>query len=184
MGWFLVGVFCFAFIWGALPTERFRAVKSVAWLLRILKGVVPTLVAAPWLAHLWMPSIGLDDASLSPAAAWWVILAAVLGDVLIKGFRGARGDGVLPALGGLLVLSPFAALGGLVGAALGYVSVAQNRRVGIATLAGIFMAVATHLVLFAAGPEIWVGAILVMVLLYRLEGLLDRLLLENDVAAS
>ncbi|MCC7442869.1 MAG: hypothetical protein IT285_14645 [Bdellovibrionales bacterium] len=173
-----------AFLWGAFPIERIRAGRGLLSALGLLKGVVPAAVALPMVAEAWIGALGLDAAPSIPDMGWWVLLATVLGDICLPWFRRGFGTGVLVAWGGLAVVAPWAALGAASGAAVARLSIASGtRRRTVATLAGIFTAAATQLVLQEGGTWVWVGAILLLALLLRMERELDGLL-EDGVVSS
>lgn len=177
------GLYVLAFLWGSLPLERLTANRWLRVMLQLFKGAIPTLIAMPWLGELWLPWLSLDPAAVSGTYAWWVILLAILGDTYSPWLRFRGGTGVLPGLGGLFVVSPFAAVAGIVGYFMGgLASPAKPSRDIVPVLAGILAAALAHLVLFPMGPEVWVGAIMVFIFLLRHEDRIDRAL--QDAAAQ
>lgn len=146
----------------------------IVFLLDGLKGVFAAALASEMLAPA-VESVGtvLRDqggdwslASLSPQAAWWFGAASVLGHCFTPWLRFKGGKGVATGFGALLVLSPWAALGGILTFALTF---GLSRIGSLSSLAGILLASWIHLVLYPAGLELWPGAILVSIILLRHE---------------
>jgi glycerol-3-phosphate acyltransferase PlsY len=158
---------------GATNVSRvvgFWPAGALTFLLDVLKGFLPVLLVS-------LPAVqGSWNLEISEMTIWLVGLFAVLGHCFSPWVRFKGGKGVATGFGVILVLSPWAALGGIVAFAFTFL---KTKTGSLASIAGLVMTVITHLVLHdrqSLGAYTWVGAAIIFVILMRHESNLDSLL--------
>jgi glycerol-3-phosphate acyltransferase PlsY len=134
-----------------------------------LKGAATiTLVASPYLAS-WVPEIH----DLSVASVWTTGFFTVFGHCYSPWLKFKGGKGVATGLGVIAVLTPYAALIGV----LVFIYAFLLVRVGsLASISGLVAASVAHLVFYPIEPYLWVAGLMVLVILFRHESNLDALL--------
>lgn len=143
--------------------------------LDVLKGVIPVILAASYSLPLWQPLFEGVELRSSLHLSWLAGLFAVLGHCFSPWLHFRGGKGVATGLGVLLMLSPAAALIGIMGFLLAFL----DQRIGsIASLSGLGVACVAHLVLNPMGSHLWAGAALIFVIVVRHESNISALL-EN-----
>lgn len=134
------------------------------------KGVIPVLA----LTQNWISSA---DGAADPAGAWAVALCGVIGHCFSPWLRFKGGKGVATGLGALFVLSPIAAVVGIIAFLLAF---AATRTGSLSSLSGILALAITHLILAPSGPHLWLGGLLIFIILIRHESNLDALLQSRE----
>lgn len=160
---------------GATNVSRVIGKKAgiLVFALDLIKGALAVFLVSPWLmpAYAEMPQFSEVEASLG--LSWACGLLAVLGHCFTPWLKLKGGKGVATAFGAILLLSPWAALGGIVAFALAFAS----RRLGsLASLSGVTAAAAVHLMLNGVASHLWAGALIVFVIVIRHEANIDALL--------
>ncbi len=116
----------------------------------------------------------------NPTAEWlpWCVgFVAVLGHCYSPWLRFRGGKGVATGLGALLLLSPFAALAGVIV----FLMTFTLKRIGsLSSLTGLLFACATHLTLYPAGVPLCFGGAMAFLILLRHETNMDALLAGNE----
>ncbi len=153
----------------------------LTFLLDTLKGSAAVLLAMPISQPLWAPAFELSDDQWTLGLRWSAGLFAVLGHCFTPWLVFRGGKGVATAFGVIAVLSPWAALAGIVGFALTFLI----TRVGaLGSLAGLGCAALAYLVLSPVvgnlGPHLWAGALMIFVILVRHESNLDAILRGDE----
>ncbi len=144
-------------------------------LLDLLKGTIAVIVPSK-LGLEWLGIVGLE---FSTSQHWFFGLAAVTGHCYSPWLKFNGGKGVSTGLGALLVLTPFASLGGI----LAFIVTYMMYRIGaLASLVGTSVIVAIHVTTQPFGVYWFVGLAIGWVILLRHEQNLDRLLLGGDHA--
>ncbi len=144
-----------------------------------LKGAATVALAGSPYLSTFIPEIH----ELSQASLWATGLFTVAGHCYSPWLKFRGGKGVATGLGVILVLSPFAAAAGL----LGFLYAFLTSRVGsLASISGLTLASAAHLVLYPIEPYLWLAGLMVLIILFRHESNLDALLegRENRFRAS
>lgn len=149
-------------------------------LLDIGKGSLAVLLATPTgievlEAFTRSLSLDLEKAQSGSSVLWAAGMFAVLGHCYTpwRNFRG--GKGVATGLGALAVLSPLAALFGLVGFGIAFF---QSRAASLASISGLILAAVWQVTFYPPGIHLTFGAILAVTILVRHEKNIDALL-EN-----
>lgn len=157
---------------------------ALTFALDVIKGAIPVLLSIPVGARLIstvasMVAPHLRFEALSESVAWAVGCAAVIGHCFSPWLRFRGGKGVATGFGAILILSPWAALAGILAFGLAFVS----KRVGsIASLSGLVVASVSHLVLFQGGPHLMWGALMILVIVFRHETNINALLENRENA--
>lgn len=142
-------------------------------LLDLSKGLIPVLLISPWGASIWTSTFFPGGYSFAETVVWSAGLFAVLGHCFSPWLKLRGGKGVATGLGALLILSPLAALTGIVV----FVMTFLIRRIGsLASIAGLVAACTAHLVLYPVSRHLWAGAAMVFLILNRHESNLEALL--------
>jgi glycerol-3-phosphate acyltransferase PlsY len=165
---------------GATNVSRvvgFWPAGAITFALDVLKGTLPVFLASPagvaWIA----PMIGLDATHLPEFFPWAVGLSAVLGHCFTPWLRFKGGKGVATGFGVIVVLSPWAALAGIVAFSLAFLA----RRVGsLSSLVGLSVAAVAELVFEPLGPHLLLGAAIIVLIVYRHESNIDALLAGSE----
>lgn len=145
--------------------------------LDVLKGIFPVFLAMPGGLALWAGVLGAEVPPYSFALAWAVGLFAVLGHCFSPWLRFRGGKGVATGFGVIIMLSPWAALGGIAAFAVAFLS----KRIGsLASLSGLATAAILHLVLNPGGAYLAIGAVLIFVILIKHEPNIDALLQNRE----
>jgi glycerol-3-phosphate acyltransferase PlsY len=147
--------------------------------LDLLKGALPVfLVASDWTRE-WVAArlSGGSGWDVSLLDVWAVALFAVLGHCYSPWLKFRGGKGVATGFGVVLVLSPLAALVGLLAFAICFFS----TRIGsLSSLTGLVAASAAYLVFNPLGAHVWMGAALILVILIRHEANINALLQNRE----
>jgi glycerol-3-phosphate acyltransferase PlsY len=145
-------------------------------ILDLLKGALPALVLeSTGMATFLGERLGAGTIELGPFTIWAAAFFTVLGHCYSPWLRFKGGKGVATGFGVMLVLSPWAAVGGALAFGLTF---ASTRTGSLASLTGLLLAAVVQLVFFTAGTFLWMGAALILVVLVRHGDNLDALL-EN-----
>jgi acyl phosphate:glycerol-3-phosphate acyltransferase len=145
-------------------------------LLDALKGAAPVLLALPLGAVLWTHWFdGSED--FAPIVIWGAGFAAAFGHCFSPWLKFKGGKGVATGFGAIIVLSPWAALGGVLAFALAFL---RTRTGSLASIAGLVVASVTHLVLHPVGIHLLPGLALVFMILARHESNLDAHLEDRE----
>lgn len=145
--------------------------------LDVLKGALPVLLAGPVGSKLWTIALGMDGFEFDESLVWGMGLAAVLGHCFSPWLYFKGGKGVATGFGALLVLSPVAALFGIIGFAMTFLT----RRLGsLASLTGLVVAAVVHLVIHEPGTYLWVGAGILFVIIQRHSKNIEALLSDQE----
>lgn len=158
----------------------------LTFFLDIMKGALPVLILrVPFLRTLlWpeaisdVPGNGSGDIFLfSDFSIWTAGLMAVIGHCFSPWVHLKGGKGVATGFGVMLILSPIAAVFGL----LGYIAMFLTNRISsLASLAGLLLASVIHLALCSTGDYLWVSGALVFLILMRHETNIDALLQNRE----
>jgi glycerol-3-phosphate acyltransferase PlsY len=168
---------------GATNVARVAGRAPGAWtlLLDALKGALAVAIAVPAWSALWIDPLvtgtGAEGLRFTLVQTWLAALAAVLGHCYSPWLRFRGGKGVATALGAVAVLSPGAALAGVLAYALAFLA---TRTSSVGSLAGLATAAAVQLILQPMGLYLLPGLALLYVILLRHEGNLDALLESRE----
>jgi glycerol-3-phosphate acyltransferase PlsY len=148
--------------------------------LDMFKGALPVaLVAYTGIPEALGSLLQRPDAAsqVTPLLTWSVGLFAVLGHCFSPWLHFKGGKGVATGFGVMLMLSPIAALAGVIG----FICAFMLTRVGsMGSLTGITFASAAYLVMNPPAGHVVAGALLIFVILIRHEGNLDALLEDRE----
>ena len=151
---------------------------AITFALDGFKGALPVFLGLPLGASLvsWVaPHLPYD--ALPESCVWAIGCAAVIGHCFSPWLRFEGGKGVATGFGVILILSPWAALAGILAFGLAFVS----KRVGsIASLSGLVVASITHLVLLQDGSYLVWGALMILIIIFRHEGNINALLEDRE----
>jgi glycerol-3-phosphate acyltransferase PlsY len=152
----------------------------LTFLLDLGKGILAAGLATPVGYHFLVSLLGntgdvSDSVELSTVVAWAAGFFVVLGHCYSPWLHFKGGKGVATGLGVILVLSPMAALVGIL--AFGVVFF-HTRVASLSSIAGLILAAVAHLVLNPVGVHLSVGALMLLIILIRHEANIDALL-EN-----
>ena len=161
---------------GATNVSRvlgFWPAGAIVFSLDLFKGALPILLVKAGVASRY----GYTAADVSEAALWLIGFCAVAGHCFSPwvGFKG--GKGVATGIGVLLALSPWAGLAGILAFGLTFY---EKRTGSLASLAGLMIAAATHLVLYPPGAYLWFGGLIVWLIVIRHEKNIDALLQNRE----
>jgi glycerol-3-phosphate acyltransferase PlsY len=141
------------------------------------KGVLPvfilTLSGTEAVLDRIFNAIGLPSQSINISLIWWTGFFAVAGHCFSPWLKFRGGKGVATGLGVILILSPWAALSGIV--AFVFTGL-RNRRVSLASIAGLSLAAVVELVLHGVSVQHWAGLCMVWLIIARHERNLSALL--------
>jgi len=169
---------------GATNVSRvagFWPAGALTFLLDLFKGALPPALLLPTLYPVWTSWIPGLRGEFEPTAAlsWMLGLLAVLGHCFTPWLRFKGGKGVATGFGVLIVLSPWAAGAG----AAAFAATFWVKRLGsLASLIGLGIATATHVILHPLGAHLWPAIVLVLVILYRHTGNLESLVEDRERA--
>jgi glycerol-3-phosphate acyltransferase PlsY len=148
--------------------------------LDMAKGVLAVFLSLPWGYQALSMLLGQPDASnveLSATHVWAAGLFAVLGHCFSPWLHFRGGKGVATGLGVILILSPIAALGGVIGFLITFF---YKRIVSLSSIAGLIFSAIIYLVLNPVGIHLWVGAAMLFLILVRHEANIDALLEDKE----
>lgn len=111
-------------------------------------------------------AIGLPSQNISISLIWWTGFFAIAGHCFSPWLRFQGGKGVATGLGVILLLSPWAALSGV---AAFVFTVLRNRRVSLASIAGLSTSAVVELVLHGVSVQHWAGLCMVWLIIARHE---------------
>lgn len=146
---------------------------ALTFLCDVLKGALPVLLVSPVGFQVWVLTLGLDHQTPASALSWTAAFCAVLGHCYSPWLFFKGGKGVATGFGALLVLSPLAALIGLLGFVLTFL---QNRIGSLSSLMGLLVATGAQFALYPLQPDWLAGAAMVFLILLRHEKNLTALL--------
>jgi len=150
---------------------------AITFLLDFLKGALPVLVLASGVLSQIGPVAAEFSSTPGLNEIWLTGLVAVLGHCYSPWLNFRGGKGVATGFGALVVLSPWAALAGLVAFTLTFI----NRRMGsIASLLGVGTAAVVHLATHSLGPHLLAGGAMIAVIVIRHESNIDALLQDRE----
>jgi acyl phosphate:glycerol-3-phosphate acyltransferase len=148
---------------------------ALTFFLDVVKGMLPVFLVRPQGIGIWAGALHLPDLELGMNLPWMAGFFAVLGHCFSPWLYFRGGKGVATGFGAIALLSPWAALCGL----LAFGLVFSIRRIGsLASLSGLAVASVSHLVLYPSGPYLLPGALLIATIVFRHESNIDALL-EN-----
>lgn len=154
----------------------------LTFLFDALKGTLAVLAAGQGVSDLVAGWAFFSEPQWEPGGLslqWAAALLVVSGHCFSPWLRFRGGKGVATGFGAFAVLSPWAALVGL----FGFVITFLSTRIGsLASLSGLLLLTVSHFVLpgFAVGAHLVWGAILVFIILARHEKNLDALLESRE----
>ena len=155
----------------------------ITFALDVGKGSAAVFLASPYALNLYSRFVsgGAYDSlaeTLSSETLMWVAgLFAVLGHCFSPWLHFRGGKGVATGFGAVLLLSPWAALAGIVAFAFTF----MNKRVGsLASLTGLTVVAVVHLIAYPRGLHLWAGAATMFVILIRHEANIDALLENHE----
>ena len=181
-----VYLFGISFLLGSIPFGKLKLKRAggVTFFLDMGKGALAASLATPvgfqFLMTLFNGGLKPHGFEVTPLILWASSLCAVLGQCYSPFLKFKGGKGVATALGVLLVLSPVAALLGVIGF---FVTFCHRKIVALASLAGTAVAAVTYVVLNPIEVHLWMGLALVFVIFARHEVNIDALL-ENREPTS
>jgi glycerol-3-phosphate acyltransferase PlsY len=147
------------------------------------KGVLAVLLATPVGCHLIAIFLGAEGGTstfqLNETSIWAAGFFAILGHCFPPWLHFKGGKGIATTLGVTLVLSPIAALFGLLGFGITFW---HKRIISLASLSGALVAAIAFLVLNPIEAYLWVGAAILFLILLRHEKNIDALLENKEKA--
>jgi glycerol-3-phosphate acyltransferase PlsY len=168
---------------GATNVSRvlgFWPAGALTFLLDVVKGSLPVLllslpgIQSAWTS--WWDGMGHPGMEITDNVIWFTGFCAVLGHCFSPWVRFKGGKGVATGFGVILILTPFAALGGILGFGFTFL---KTKLGSLASIVGLSTAAIVHLVLRDHGPykpHLWIGAGLLFLILVRHESNIDSLL--------
>ena len=174
-------VFFSSIVIGVIPFNGFVPIASLRVGLNVLKGAV------------WIFSI-TQGSFMTPLGQWFGVvfepglfaqwtcgLLVVVGHCISPWLNQRPGKGIATAFGVLGVLSPIAALAGVVAYVATYW---EKRNKALASIAGLLLATVVHVVLNKMDAYLWVGAMVVITILFRHEASINELLKDNGLSGN
>jgi glycerol-3-phosphate acyltransferase PlsY len=168
---------------GATNVSRvigFWPAGALTFVLDMLKGAVPVfLVTFPstqaWWTS-WWEGLGHPGVEITTNVIWMVGLSAILGHCFSPWVKFKGGKGVATGFGVILILSPWAALGGILMFAFTFF---KTKMGSLASISGLGAVAMVYLVMHDHhdyGSYNWIGVAILFLILIRHEPNLDRLL--------
>lgn len=156
----------------------------LTFVLDVCKGVVAVFFATPtgyqFLSVLFLGGTQeVSEVPLSIPVIWGAGFLAVFGHCYSPWLNFKGGKGVATALGVILVLSPISAIFGALAFVLTFIF---KRIASLASLAGLFSASVTYLILNPVGVHLCIGAAMLMMILIRHERNIDALLENRETS--
>jgi len=168
---------------GATNVSRvvgFWPAGALTFLLDVVKGAIPVFVLSlPVFQSLWTAwweGLGRSGVEITDNVIWFTGFCSVFGHCFSPWVRFKGGKGVATGFGVILILTPFAALGGIVAFAFTFL---RTKLGSLSSIAGLSIAAIVHLVIRDPGSfksHIWIGAALLFLILVRHEPNIDSLL--------
>jgi len=168
---------------GATNVSRvvgFWPAGALTFLLDVLKGMLPVFVVnlssfqAAWSG--WWEGLGHPGIAINENIIWLTAFCAVAGHCFSPWVKLKGGKGVATGFGAILILSPFAALGGILAFAFTFL----KTRVGsLSSIAGLLTVAVVYLVIRdhnSYGSYVWIGAMMLFLILIRHESNIDAIL--------
>ncbi len=151
----------------------------VTFLLDVGKGSLAvflvTSLGVQFLTLLFGGVVEFTSLDITPSLQWATGLLVMLGHCYSPWLNFKGGKGVATAFGVILILSPIAALAGVIGFVLAFI---HKRIVSLASISGLLVAAIACLIWNPIGVHLWIGVAMLFLVLIRHEVNIDALL-EN-----
>jgi glycerol-3-phosphate acyltransferase PlsY len=153
---------------------------ALTFILDVVKGALPVfLISLPVVQSFWgnwWESVGRSGVEITDNVIWFTGFCSVLGHCFSPWVRFKGGKGVATGFGVILILTPFAAIGGILAFAFTFF---KTKLGSLSSIAGLSMAAIVHLVIRdheSYKPHLWIGAAILFLILVRHEPNIDSLL--------
>jgi len=153
----------------------------ITFCLDVAKGALPVLLITPIgckaIALLFSGDSEVGNCSFNLPLQWAVGLFSILGHCFSPWVHFKGGKGVATGFGVALVLSSSAALMGIAGFILTFLS---TRISSLSSIVGLLLTAVAYLALNPLGPHLWLGAAMLFVIFMRHEANIDALLQNKE----
>ena len=168
---------------GATNVSRvvgFWPAGALTFLLDVVKGMLPVFVVSlpafqsAWTG--WWQNMGYSGVQVSETVIWATAFCAVAGHCFSPWVRFKGGKGVATGFGAILILSPWAALAGILAFAFTFLKTkvgSLSSVTGLLTVAVVYLVIRDH---HSYGSYVWIGALLLFLILVRHESNIDSIL--------
>jgi glycerol-3-phosphate acyltransferase PlsY len=156
----------------------------LTFFLDFLKGAIAVLVVSlpafqNWWQAIWSPQTSYNG-QIGVSAIWMVGFCAVLGHCFSPWVKFKGGKGVATGLGVIAVLTPIAAVFGVLGFAFCFF---KTKLGSLSSIAGLISTAIAYLVqkpIQDYGAYLWIGAALIALIVIRHESNIDALLSGSE----